>query len=140
MRIKANKITQHFKIKLKNSLLHWKMKIRGTKFSFSFDSPKKSDKLFSFKIQLDQFWNPYNYLFLIKSLNLSHKLKFSNSYIFKTSWCNPPIFQTLIYGSNIIHSLTYLRPNDIGFRKSEFVAKTQFLWFKIRWWWWTKPL
>ena len=47
MRIKANKITQHFKIKLKNSLLHWKMKIRGTKFSFSFDSPKKNDLKFS---------------------------------------------------------------------------------------------
>ena len=123
MRIKANKITQHFKIKLKNSLLHWKMKIRGTKFSFSFDSPKKNDLKFS--------WTNFETLItislLIKSLNLSHKIKFSNSYIFKTSWCKHSIFQTLIYGSNIIHSLTYQMPNDIGFRKSEFVAKTQFL-------------
>ena len=49
MRIKANKITQHFKIKLKNSIfVHWKMKIRMTKFSFHLTLPKKAINFSSF--------------------------------------------------------------------------------------------
>jgi len=48
------------------------------------------------------------------------------------------IFQTWIILSNRIHSLKYLRSTtlgckDIGIRKSEFVAKTQFLWLIKQW-------
>ena len=65
-------------------------------------------------------------------MSLCHKLKLSNPYIFATRWCKPLIFQIMIIGSNKIHSLKYLRfttlrCKDIGIRKSEFVAKTQFL-------------
>ena len=67
-----------------------------------------------------------------KELSLCHKLKFSNPYIFAILKCISLIFQTQIISSNIIHSLKYLRSTtisckDIGIRKSEFVAKTQFL-------------
>ena len=53
-------------------------------------------------------------------------------YIFGTQCRKSLIFQTCIIWSNRIHSLKYLRSTtleseDIGFRKAEFVAKTQFL-------------
>ena len=69
-----------------------------------------------------------------KELSLCHKLWFYNSYIFGIQCYKSLIFQTYIIWSNRIHSLKYLRSTtlgykDIGFRKAEFVAKTQFLWF-----------
>jgi len=75
-----------------------------------------------------------NYFFAIisKELSLYHKLKFCNLYILTTWWCKSLIFQTLVIWSNRINILKYLRYQrlsckDIGIRKSEFVAKTQFL-------------
>ena len=67
-----------------------------------------------------------------KGLSLCPKLKCSNPYIFATSWCKTLIFKSLIIGSNIIHSLKYLRSvtlwcKDIGIKKYEIVTKTQFL-------------
>ena len=68
----------------------------------------------------------------LKELSLCHKLKYSNLYILK-NWCDKPlIFQIQVIWSNRIHSLKYLRSTTFGFkdiviRKSEFVAKTQFL-------------
>ena len=69
-----------------------------------------------------------------KELSLCHKFSFCKTYIFATLWYEPLIFQTYIIWSNSIHSLKYLRYttlgckcNDIKIRKSEFVAKTQFL-------------
>ena len=68
----------------------------------------------------------------IKELSLYHKFSCCKTYIFAALWSKPLIFQTYIIWSNIIHSLKYLRSstlgcNDIEIRKSEFVAKTQFL-------------
>jgi len=56
----------------------------------------------------------------------------TKSNIFGTRCCKPLIFQTQIIWSNRIHSLKYLRSTTFGSkdiinRKSEFVAKTQFL-------------
>ena len=68
----------------------------------------------------------YNYnsitSFWLKKLSLCHKIPCRKSLI----------FQTYIIWSNRIHSLKYLRSTtlefkDVGFRKAEFVAKTQFL-------------
>jgi len=69
-------------------------------------------------------------------LSLRNKIKYLNLEIFRTRSCKPLIFQTQIIWSNRIHSLKYLRSatfgsKDIVIRKSEFVAKTQFLCFKI---------
>ena len=66
-------------------------------------------------------------------MSLCHKLWIYNLNIFGTQCCKYLIFQTYIIRSNRIHSLKYLRSTtleskDIGFRKAEFVAKTQFLW------------
>ena len=70
-----------------------------------------------------------------KELSLWNKIKYLNLNIFRTRCCIPLIFQTQIIWSNRIHSLKYLRSatfgsKDIGIRKSEFVAKTQFLYCK----------
>ena len=59
---------------------------------------------------------------------------FGKTYIFSTLWCKLLIFQTYIIWSNYsIHSLklrtTTLDCSDIEIRKSDFVAKTQFLYF-----------
>ena len=52
-----------------------------------------------------------------KELSLWNKIKYLNLNIFKTQGCKPLIFQTFAtFGSK-----------DIGIKKSEFVAKTQFL-------------
>ena len=64
-----------------------------------------------------------------KELSLCNK---PNTHIFSTWWCKPLIFQTQIFSSNRIQSLKYLRSTVLGYtdiriRKSEFVAKTQFL-------------
>ena len=72
------------------------------------------------------------YYINVKELSLCIKLWFSNTYIFSTCWSKPLIFQTLIFSSNRIHSLKYLRftafdYKDIEIRKSYFVTKTQFL-------------
>ena len=74
-----------------------------------------------------------------KELSFFHKLKCSNSYISVSGWFKPWRFQTYIIWSNRIHSLKYQRSltldwKDTGIGKSEFVAKTQFLWnlLKIR--------
>ena len=68
----------------------------------------------------------------IKELSLCHKLWFSNPNIFGTQCRKPLIFQTYIFWSNKSHSFkfqrfTTLESKDIGIRKSEFVAKSQFL-------------
>ena len=65
-----------------------------------------------------------------------YKLWFYNHYIFRIQCRKPLIFQTYIIWSNRIHSLKYLRSTtleskDIGFRKAEFVAKTQFLYTNV---------
>ena len=78
-----------------------------------------------------------------KELYHCDKLKYSNPYIVGTRLCKPLIFQTYIetyieFSRN--HSLKYRRSatlgcKDIGIRKLEFVAKTQFLCYKLlkRW-------
>ena len=73
---------------------------------------------------------------IAKELSLWNKIKYLNLEIFRTRSCKPLIFQTQIIWSNRIHSLKYLRSatfgcKDIVIRKSEFVAKTQFLCFQI---------
>ena len=72
-----------------------------------------------------------------KELSFCRKLKFSNPYICAAEWFKPLIFQTLNIYSNRIHSLkhlwfTRLDCKDIRIRKSEFVAKTQFLYQKFK--------
>ena len=67
-----------------------------------------------------------------KELSLCHKLWFSDLNIFGTQCRKLLIFQTYIIWSNKSHSLKYqrfttLESKDIGIRKSEFEAKTQFL-------------
>ena len=69
---------------------------------------------------------------ITKELSFCSKLKFSNPHICATKWFKPLIFQTLNIYSNRIRSLKYLRftrldCKDIRIRKSEFMAKTQFL-------------
>ena len=71
-----------------------------------------------------------------KELSLWNKIRYLSINIFRTQCCKPLKFQTQIIKSNRIHSLKYLRssifgPKDIVIRKSEFVAKTQFLYTKI---------
>ena len=66
-------------------------------------------------------------------MSLCHKLWIFNPHFFGTQCRKSLIIQTYIIWSNRIHSLKYLRSTtleskDIGFRKAEFVAKTQFLW------------
>ena len=68
-----------------------------------------------------------------KELSLWNKIKYLNLNIFRSRCCKPLIFQTQIIWSNGIHNLNYLRSatfdsQDIVIRKSEFVAKTEFLW------------
>ena len=70
-------------------------------------------------------------------MSLWNKIKYLNLNIFITRGCKPLIFQTQITWSNRIHSLKYLRSatfgsKDIVIRKSEFVAKTQFLCVKLK--------
>ena len=65
-------------------------------------------------------------------MSLWNKIKYLNLNIFRTRFCKPLIFQTQIIWSNRIHSLKYVRSatfgsKDIVIKKSEFVAKTQFL-------------
>ena len=69
----------------------------------------------------DQFWEVCRKIVMTKMI-----------YIFAIWWCKPFIFQTYIIWYNSIHSLKYLRYTtlcckDIGIRKSEIGAKTQFL-------------
>ena len=55
--------------------------------------------------------------------------KYIYSYLLSLQWCKPFIFKTLNIWSNRIKSLKYLRLGckDVGIRKSDFVAKTEFL-------------
>ena len=67
-----------------------------------------------------------------KELSLCRKLSIYNPFIFGTQCITSLIFQTYFNLSTRIHSLKYqrsttLESKDIGFRKAEFVAKTQFL-------------
>ena len=80
-----------------------------------------------------------------KELSFCRKLKFSNPYICAAEWFKPLIFQTLNIYSNRIHSLkhlwfTRLDCKDIRIRKSEFVAKTQFLYQKFKKYFWSSLL
>ena len=77
-----------------------------------------------------------NLILEVKELSVWNKIKYLNLNIFRTRWCKPLIFQTQIIWSNRIHSLKYLRSATFGSkdtvsRKSEFVAKTQFLYKSI---------
>ena len=70
--------------------------------------------------------------FLWKELTLCNKLWFSNPYIFGFQSLKPLKFQTMTFvrSKNISlksHRFTKLGSKDIGIRKSEFVAKCQFL-------------
>ena len=66
-------------------------------------------------------------------MSFNHKFfKCSNPFISATQWCKPLIFQTTTIWYNRIHSLKYIRSTtsgrkDFGVIKSEFAAKTQFL-------------
>ena len=65
-------------------------------------------------------------------MNRCNKLKSSNPYVVATWWNKSFIFFTKNIWSNRTHTLKYLRSTTlggkhIGNRKSEFVAKTQFL-------------
>ena len=71
-----------------------------------------------------------------KELSFYNKIEFSNINIFTTWYCKPLIFHAYTIWSNRIHNLKYQRSMtlgwaDVGFRKLEFVAKTQFLWHWI---------
>ena len=93
--------------------------------------------IFSF---LSQLYPPhFLVLYTVKELSLCNKIKYLNLNIFRTRCCKPLIFQTQIIWTNRIHSLKYLRyatfdSKDIVIRKSEFAAKTQFLfpWSQLR--------
>ena len=68
-------------------------------------------------------------------MSLCHKLWNYNLFVFGTQCRKSLIFQTYIIWSSRIHGLKYLRSTtleskDIGFRKAEFVEKTQFLYSK----------
>ena len=68
----------------------------------------------------------------IKELSLCNKLGMSDSYIFATLCRRPQIFQTMnsVRSNNLslkYQSFTTVGCKDIGIRKFEFVAKTQFL-------------
>ena len=72
-----------------------------------------------------------------KELSIWNKIKYLNPNIFRTRWCKPLIFQfqIQIIWFNRIHSLNYLRSTIFGFKdiviiKSEFVARSQFLYKK----------
>ena len=87
-----------------------------------------------FKTESKNFAVPTYLFHLSKELTLCHKLWFSNPNIFRTQCRKPLIFQTYIFWSNKSHSLkcqrfTMLESKDIGIRKSEFVANSQFLSF-----------
>ena len=76
--------------------------------------------------------------FVTKELSLLNKIKYLNLNIFRTRDFKPLIFQTQIIWFNKIHSLKYLRSATFGSKdkviiKSEFVAKTQFLWGISSW-------
>ena len=71
---------------------------------------------------------------LTKELSFCHKIKSSDPNIFATWWCKPVIFQTYIIVSISINRLKNVRSKTLGYkdmeiRKSEFVAKTQLLYF-----------
>ena len=65
----------------------------------------------------------------LKELSFCHKLRFSNSYNLATRFPRPLIFPTINSGRSNSLSLKYQRctPSDIGVRKCNIVAKTQFL-------------
>ena len=72
-----------------------------------------------------------SYPFGLKEMSFCQKFWFSNPYIFAVWCCKPLMFQTIIIWSKRIHSLKYQRSStlnykEIGIRKLEFVAKTQF--------------
>ena len=67
-----------------------------------------------------------------KELSLCHKLWFSNSYIFAVQCYRHFTFQTMtsVRSNNIslkYQRFTTLGSKDMGIRKTEFVARTQFL-------------
>ena len=75
---------------------------------------------------------------ITRGIMSSHKLWFSNPYIFATHWRRPWIFPTMNYIRSNNLSLKWQRftPSgwkDIWIRQFKFVSKTQFLW-KYSWW------
>ena len=87
---------------------------------------------FWFKSKIPNKCNSFVRDFGTKEMSFSHKLKSSNPNIFAAWWCKALIFQTLIILSISINNLKYLRSKTLGYkdieiRKSEFVAKIQFL-------------
>ena len=51
-----------------------------------------------------------------KEMCNDHKVDFSNSYIFRTWWCKPLIFQAFTFLSNIIYSLKYQSSTTPSYR------------------------
>jgi hypothetical protein len=105
-----------------------------------YDTPFKRET-FKPKIEKHCYATPFFTVFVQKfkkkNPKLCHKLNFSNHFIFLTFF-TLLIFQTLIIWSHRILSLKYLRSKiqgckDIGFRTSEFVAKTRFLSVQVAW-------
>jgi len=71
-------------------------------------------------------------LYSAMELSLCHKLWFSNPYILATQCRRPKLFQTMNTSRSNNLNLKYKRftksgCKDIGIKKLEFVAKTQFL-------------
>ena len=62
-------------------------------------------------------------------MSFCHKLRFPNSYHLATCFPRPLIFQTINSGRSNSLSLKYQKStaSDIGVRKCNFTAKTQFL-------------
>jgi len=96
----------------------------------------KKKELIYWQISNEKYVPKHLFSFVTKELSLCHKFWIYNPYIFGTQCRKSLIFQTYINLSNRIHSLEYLRSTtleskDTGFRKAEFVAKTQFLYLDI---------
>ena len=80
------------------------------------------------------------FLCLLEGIAFLTQTQILNPHICATEWINPLIFQTENILTNRIHSLKYLRftrlgCKDIRIRKSEFMAKNQFLseCYVLRW-------
>ena len=130
-------MTLHWLIDWTNSPIHqdwlidWQNQFTKVPFKPLSDQDCKSYRFF-FSLEIDCFRLRFLYKWLAKELSLWNKIKYLNHNIFRTRSCKPLIFQTQISWSNRIQSLKYLRYATFGskdkvIRKSELVAKTQFL-------------
>ena len=72
----------------------------------------------------------YSICMCTNELSLCHKTQFSNTYISKTRWRKPLVFQTLIIWSMRIHSLIYLGSTTLGSRHKGIKNKNLWQWLK----------